>query len=160
MCFSRLTSGIVSPSELPDSPTQTVPPSPKPRKGIDYASNKPSILPRTAGDGRPQPAPRNIPKPISVFEDNVTKFKEESTPVQFSTTTSLSSLTIDDKEESCVIDNVSVNGKIFTKYLYYFLSGRSDSTIIRTRFSNGIGRFRNHRRRKWLRTEKHVTTRR
>ncbi|KAJ8981608.1 hypothetical protein NQ317_011888 [Molorchus minor] len=30
--FNRLTSGIVSPSELPDSPTQTVPPSPKTRK--------------------------------------------------------------------------------------------------------------------------------
>ncbi|KAL0271180.1 UNVERIFIED_CONTAM: hypothetical protein PYX00_008357 [Menopon gallinae] len=27
--FSRVTSGIISPSELPDSPTQTVPPSPK-----------------------------------------------------------------------------------------------------------------------------------
>lgn len=27
--FSRMTSGIISPSELPDSPTQTVPPSPK-----------------------------------------------------------------------------------------------------------------------------------
>lgn len=26
--FSRMTSGMISPSELPDSPTQTVPPSP------------------------------------------------------------------------------------------------------------------------------------
>lgn len=101
--FSRLTSGIVSPSELPDSPTQTVPPSPKPRKGLlDYPStsrNVPPVFPRTAGDGKPQPAPRNILK-SSVFEDNVTKFKEENTPVQFSTATSLSSLTIDDHDDA------------------------------------------------------------
>lgn len=43
--------------------------------------------------------PRSLPKP-SVFEDNVTKFKEESTPIQFSTATSLSSLTIDDPEDA------------------------------------------------------------
>nr|CAH7717003.1 unnamed protein product [Callosobruchus chinensis] len=87
--FSRLTSGIVSPSELPDSPTQTVPPSPKPRKtSMEFPSTS-----RTR-----QRAPRPPPKP-SIFEDNVTKFKEESTPIQFSTATSLSSLTIDDHEE-------------------------------------------------------------
>lgn len=33
----------------------------------------------------------------SVFEDEVATFKEESTPVEFSTATSLSSLTIDDE---------------------------------------------------------------
>lgn len=27
-CFSRITSGLVTPSEIPDSPTPTVPPSP------------------------------------------------------------------------------------------------------------------------------------
>ncbi|CAH0552603.1 unnamed protein product [Brassicogethes aeneus] len=93
--LSRLTSGIVSPSDLPDSPTQTVPPSPKPRKiPIEFPSSSKLRL----NDARPQPAPRNLPKP-SVFEDNCTKFKEESTPVQFSTATSLSSLTIDDHDE-------------------------------------------------------------
>ncbi|CAH1989415.1 unnamed protein product [Acanthoscelides obtectus] len=87
--FSRLTSGIVSPSELPDSPTQTVPPSPKPRKtSMEFPSTS-RIRQRV---------PRPPPKP-SIFEDNVTKFKEESTPIQFSTATSLSSLTIDDHEE-------------------------------------------------------------
>lgn len=54
--------------------------------------------PRTS-EGRPQPVVRTLHKP-SVFEDNVTKFKEENTPVQFSTATSLSSLTIDDHEET------------------------------------------------------------
>lgn len=93
---SRLTSGIVSPSELPDSPTQTVPPSPKPRKTpIEFPTTS---KPRLSADNRPQAAPRTVVKP-SVFEDNVTKFKEESTPIQFSTATSLSSLTIDDHEE-------------------------------------------------------------
>lgn len=53
--------------------------------------------PRTF-EGRPQSV-RTAHKP-SVFEDNVTKFKEENTPVQFSTATSLSSLTIDDHEET------------------------------------------------------------
>ncbi|KAG5892093.1 hypothetical protein JTB14_011993 [Gonioctena quinquepunctata] len=92
--FSRLPSGIVSPSELPDSPTQTVPPSPKPRqKSLDFPSTSKPL------ERRPQPAVRTIPKP-SIFEDNITKFKEESTPIQFSTTTSLSSLTIDDPEET------------------------------------------------------------
>ncbi|XP_054281505.1 adenomatous polyposis coli homolog isoform X2 [Macrosteles quadrilineatus] len=75
--FSRMTSGMVSPSELPDSPTQTVPPSPH--------SIKPPV---------PIPAPA---KPVSVFEERVSVFKEESTPVQFSTATSLSDLTFDDE---------------------------------------------------------------
>ncbi|CAG9838038.1 unnamed protein product [Diabrotica balteata] len=95
--FSRLTSGIVSPSELPDSPTQTVPPSPKPRKtSPEFPSSSKT---RITSESRPQPAARTLPKP-SVFEDNVTKFKEESTPIQFSTTTSLSSLTIDEQEDN------------------------------------------------------------
>ncbi|XP_046687873.1 adenomatous polyposis coli protein-like [Homalodisca vitripennis] len=69
--FSRMTSGMVSPSELPDSPTQTVPPSPH------------CVKP---------PMPLPVVKPVSVFEERVSVFKEESTPVQFSTATSLSGL--------------------------------------------------------------------
>lgn len=96
LTFSRLTSGIVSPSELPDSPTQTVPPSPKPRKNsMDF----PSTSKQRTFEGRPQAVARTLHKP-SVFEDNVTKFKEENTPVEFSTATSLSSLTIDDHEDT------------------------------------------------------------
>lgn len=37
-------------------------------------------------------------KPVSVFEERVSVFKEESTPVQFSTATSLSDLTFDDEQ--------------------------------------------------------------
>ncbi|KAL4132827.1 hypothetical protein QTP88_009918 [Uroleucon formosanum] len=63
---SRITSGLVTPSEIPDSPTLTVPPSP--------------------------PCFKNE----SVFEDSVTIFKEEKMPGKGSECTSLSSLTIDD----------------------------------------------------------------
>ncbi|XP_074030384.1 uncharacterized protein isoform X2 [Leptinotarsa decemlineata] len=95
--FSRLPSGIVSPSELPDSPTQTVPPSPRTRQtSLDFPSTSKS---RMIPEGQTHHAVRSIPKP-GIFEDNVTKFKEESTPIQFSTATSLSSLTIDDHEET------------------------------------------------------------
>ncbi|KAL3278480.1 hypothetical protein HHI36_013799 [Cryptolaemus montrouzieri] len=93
--FSRLTSGIISPSELPDSPTQTVPPSPKPQKTPEY----PVIHRRISVDRSHQSARRSLPK-VSVFEDDVTKFKEESTPAQYSMATSLSSLTIDDQDEN------------------------------------------------------------
>lgn len=102
---------MVSPSELPDSPTQTVPPSPKPRKScMEFPSSSKS----KTFEGRPQPVMRTLHKP-SVFEDNVTKFKEENTPVQFSTATSLSSLTIDDHEETggqvnyCDIFNIDIS---------------------------------------------------
>lgn len=88
----------------------------------------PPIFPRTAGDGRPQPAPRSIPKSSSIFEDNVTKFKEESTPVQFSTTTSLSSLTIDDREEACGTHNTPQKALLLER-LSPMASGASGTTI-------------------------------
>lgn len=108
--FSRLTSGIVSPSELPDSPTQTVPPSPRPRKfiasgltgskygaprnissGAQSASSSKQIISTVNLSSPP------LQKSSGIFEDKLIKFKEESTPIQFSTATSLSSLTVDDQ---------------------------------------------------------------
>lgn len=79
--FSRMTSGMVSPSELPDSPTQTVPPSPR---NVKAPAPLPTVKPAVTG---------------SVFEERVSVFKEESTPVHFSTATSLSSLTFDDEPQ-------------------------------------------------------------
>ncbi|XP_057339879.1 adenomatous polyposis coli homolog [Microplitis mediator] len=76
--FSRMTSGIISPSELPDSPTQTVPPSPRTKE-----------FPRSF-------LKSYSPKKRGVFEDATAAFKEENTPIEFSAATSLSSLTIDD----------------------------------------------------------------
>ncbi|XP_075231936.1 uncharacterized protein LOC142330508 isoform X3 [Lycorma delicatula] len=146
--FSRLTSGMISPSELPDSPTQTVPPSPrniKPPVVIDSTAadaktdttshplqnaTSSSPLPTTSGEditvaseGRTGikhtlPVGATVTTPITpvslsnsasnnenttacvssgVFEDTVSSFKEENTPVHFSTCTSLSSLTFDDE---------------------------------------------------------------
>lgn len=81
--FSRAVSGVISPSELPDSPTQTEPPSPHPvskKVSSFYGGSKQRVLTQN-----------------SVFEDAVQIFKEESTPIQFSVATSLSSLTFDDE---------------------------------------------------------------
>lgn len=87
---SRRTSGVVSPSELPDSPTQMVPPSPKTRKTVDFSLGR--VAPRDLKSLNHRSNPKS-----TVFEDKVTKFKEESTPIHFSAATSLSSLTIDDE---------------------------------------------------------------
>ncbi|XP_019697613.1 adenomatous polyposis coli homolog isoform X2 [Harpegnathos saltator] len=95
--FSRRTSGVVSPSELPDSPTQTVLPSPRNHK----TQNAEFISKMQDEAVRPSVRHLSYSKPQitrgSVFEDEVATFKEESTPVEFSTATSLSSLTIDDE---------------------------------------------------------------
>lgn len=90
--FSRRTSGMVSPSELPDSPTQMVPPSPKTAKTVAFT------MERNRSDEDKSFNHRIIPKP-TVFDDKMMKFKDENTPIHFSAATSLSSLTIDDHEE-------------------------------------------------------------
>lgn len=64
-----------------------VPPSPKTRKVVDFS---PDVHEKSLQLHHRKP---------TVFEDKLTKFKEESTPVHFSAATSLSSLTIDDHEE-------------------------------------------------------------
>ncbi|XP_015119192.1 myosin-G heavy chain-like [Diachasma alloeum] len=117
--FSRLTSGAVSPSELPDSPTQTIPPSPKNNSSNHNNSsnnsnnnnnninnnsnnNNKSNNSKNSSEERPLRLP-SLPKYAhqrgknSVFEDDTAAFKEESTPIEFSAATSLSSLTIDDE---------------------------------------------------------------
>ncbi|KAF7382693.1 hypothetical protein HZH66_013095 [Vespula vulgaris] len=98
--FSRRTSGVVSPSELPDSPTQTVPPSPRIQKiKSTHFMNK-------MQEEEVKPSHSHLlcskygVKRTSVFEDDIATFKEESTPIEFSTATSLSSLTIDDEVKS------------------------------------------------------------
>ncbi|CAD0200196.1 unnamed protein product [Chrysodeixis includens] len=83
---SRLTSGCISPSEIPDSPGASVPLSPRTR-----AAPTQDIL--TAMSTPPQ----EPVCPGSVFEERVSRFVVEHTPAQFSAATSLSSLTIDDE---------------------------------------------------------------
>uniref|UniRef100_A0A1B0CED7 Protein zer-1 homolog-like C-terminal domain-containing protein n=1 Tax=Lutzomyia longipalpis TaxID=7200 RepID=A0A1B0CED7_LUTLO len=80
----RLASGIISPSELPDSPTQSIPQSPR----------------RTHQDATaalPQAAASTTPRLRSVFEDETNAFGIENTPAQFSCATSLSNLSLDDE---------------------------------------------------------------
>ncbi|XP_042887446.1 adenomatous polyposis coli protein-like isoform X2 [Penaeus japonicus] len=81
--FSRFTSGAISPSDLPDSPSQTVPPSPK----------------RSRPPSQPfKPPPAHKPRTSTgVFSEAPKAWVEEGTPVEFSRATSLSSLTIDDE---------------------------------------------------------------
>ena len=79
---SRATSGRVSPSDLPDSPSQTMPTSPRP--GGSRAPPRPSKAPSV-----PPLAPAHQK---SVYADVVTSYQEEGTPTVFSTRTSLSGL--------------------------------------------------------------------
>ncbi|XP_053678014.1 adenomatous polyposis coli protein-like [Anopheles nili] len=74
--FSRMASGVMSPSELPDSPTETVAHSPR----------------RCPPKEKPVP---ERPPVTSAFADTVSKFNVEHTPAQFSCATSLSNLSIE-----------------------------------------------------------------
>ncbi|XP_076044562.1 uncharacterized protein LOC143027230 isoform X2 [Oratosquilla oratoria] len=89
--FSRFTSGAVSPSDLPDSPSQTVPPSPKRVR----APAQPFKSTHTQG----------AKASTGVFHEAPTTWVEEGTPVHFSRATSLSSLTVDD-DLPVVVDNL------------------------------------------------------
>ncbi|CAF4817210.1 unnamed protein product [Pieris macdunnoughi] len=85
---SRLTSGCISPSEIPDSPGQSVPLSPRSRHRVrDPPTEPPTPPPPDCGSG-------------SVFEERVSRFVVEDTPAHFSRNTSLSSLTINDEPKS------------------------------------------------------------
>ncbi|KAH8295446.1 hypothetical protein KR018_011338 [Drosophila ironensis] len=91
--FSRLASGVISPSEIPDSPTQSMPQSPRRNSvaGLGSGAN----VDATAA---PQPSGR---QPLrSVFEDDLSRFNVEHTPAQFSTATSLSNLSIVDDNKA------------------------------------------------------------
>ncbi|XP_029165349.1 adenomatous polyposis coli homolog [Nylanderia fulva] len=109
--FSRRTSGIVSPSELPDSPTQTALPSPRNHKtqNAEFSSKlqeetvRPTVR-QHLSFSKPQITIN------SVFEDEVATFKVESTPVEFSSATSLSSLTIDDEVK--IPNDTNMYGKL------------------------------------------------
>jgi adenomatosis polyposis coli protein len=89
--FSRLASGVISPSELPDSPTQSVPQSPsRSQMRVNHASknNLPTIN-----------APTHEREIIGAeaAEDSVNTFNVENTPAVFSSRTSLSNLSFDDE---------------------------------------------------------------
>ncbi|KAK3907501.1 Adenomatous polyposis coli protein [Frankliniella fusca] len=118
--FSRLTSGVVSPSELPDSPSQLVPASPRHLKAPVEFTNRLSeagSLPLRVPPARFTGSTRPLAHPIvdkaadnSVFEDQFAAYKVEDTPMEFSRATSLSSLSIDDEPRD-VRDGPSRSGR-------------------------------------------------
>ncbi|XP_055699208.1 uncharacterized protein LOC129799391 isoform X3 [Phlebotomus papatasi] len=95
--FSRLASGIISPSELPDSPTQSIPQSPRrPQDVSGSLAQNVSTAPRLR----------------SVFEDETNAFGVENTPAQFSCATSLSNLSLDDEPKiatDCLTKEMRLN---------------------------------------------------
>lgn len=88
--FSRLASGIISPSELPDSPTQSVPQSPS--RLHARVHQKPIAASRTP----PILSTREVIG-AEAAEDCTNTFQVENTPAVYSYATSLSNLSFDDE---------------------------------------------------------------
>ncbi|XP_014226664.1 adenomatous polyposis coli protein-like [Trichogramma pretiosum] len=119
--FSRRTSGVVSPSEIPDSPAPMV-----------LTNNKSQTKSQLTSFGTKKPLPSQFDKfknpsylssttesasetlkrlpvaKMSIFEDHLTSFKDESTPNKLHSmaASSLSSLTIDDDDDCDVINKI------------------------------------------------------
>ena len=102
---SRATSGRVSPSDLPDSPSQTMPTSPRP--GGSRAPPRPSKAPSV-----PPLAPAHQK---SVYADVVTSYQKDGTPAVFSTCTSLRSphiLKTESNLKYCLLYVLRINGAL------------------------------------------------
>ena len=104
---SRMTSGIMSPSELPPSISTAISPSQSPRR-ISSRLNSP---PPHQGHG----AVRAPDRLRSVFEDEVNTFGVENTPAQFSCATSLSNLSLNlDDEPKIATDSLMKEMKLMS----------------------------------------------
>ena len=89
--FSRLASGIISPSELPDSPTQSIPQSPS---RLNSRMNQQ----RNIGVSKTPPLPvTRETVETAAADDSFNVFNVENTPAAFSYATSLSNLSFDDE---------------------------------------------------------------
>ncbi|KAK2149870.1 hypothetical protein LSH36_433g01019 [Paralvinella palmiformis] len=117
--YSRRASEVVSPSELPDSPSDTMPPSPSQRKSpvsfeegqlpkmdrkcdkVDKHKEEKQMKLDTIPEVAELSRPLDLHKPKAVHHDDVCTYAEEGTPSEgnFSTTTSLSALTFDNEPE-------------------------------------------------------------
>ncbi|CAK1578941.1 unnamed protein product [Parnassius mnemosyne] len=95
---SRLTSGCISPSEIPDSPGQSAPRSPPAARPPPHAHAHAHAHFSLAHDTEAEPCGA-----ASVFAERVSRFVLEHTPAHFSTNTSLSSLTIDDEPKQSLL---------------------------------------------------------
>ncbi|XP_058790745.1 adenomatous polyposis coli homolog [Phymastichus coffea] len=98
--FSRRTSEVVSPSDLPDSPAQLI------FSGSGLQKDKKLLKKKIYFQREKTHSLESCPTiqdslKQSIFEDNLAVFKEESTPIKFQSVTasSLSSLTIDDDDD-------------------------------------------------------------
>ncbi|XP_037725341.1 adenomatous polyposis coli protein [Drosophila subpulchrella] len=91
--YSRMQSGVISPSELPDSPTQSMPQSPRRDRKMPTQNN--SETPDR--------------KPGNVFEDKLNRFHVEHTPAAFSCATSLSNLSMLDDSNANAIQGQRTN---------------------------------------------------
>ena len=109
---SRATSGRVSPSHLPDSPSQTMPGTPRhPPPAKDPA--------KAAAKAGPPPLAALHKKPM--FEDGVKNYQVEGTPAVLSTRTSLSGLEFEEdeihvaenNEKSSNVSNISDDEDIY-----------------------------------------------
>ncbi|XP_058983931.1 LOW QUALITY PROTEIN: adenomatous polyposis coli homolog [Musca domestica] len=103
--FSRLASGVISPSEIPDSPTQSMPQSP--RRNSNTSNSQGQVCfsggasPNVQRTSHNRPGDNTSKRCLrSVFEDDISTFHVENTPAQFSTATSLSNLSMMDEEAS------------------------------------------------------------
>lgn len=108
-----MTSGIISPSELPDSPSQTMPHSPRRRR---------------AGT-----ATENVTQSFT-FDDEVKTFGVENTPALISCATSLSNLSIDDEAKittDCLIKEMRLMHQMSDEQ-DSFTAGPSDRMVIQT----------------------------
>ncbi|XP_034660977.1 adenomatous polyposis coli protein [Drosophila subobscura] len=94
--YSRMQSGVISPSELPDSPTQSMPQSPRRDRKMPSLPNGQHQNETTPTTMTPRKAPGNV------FEDKLNRFHIEHTPAVFSCATSLSNLSI--------LDDSNANG--------------------------------------------------
>lgn len=104
---------MISPSEVPDSPTQLMPGNSKRITHSGTQSNTSYLvdnsIPSASHNFRPTAAPRLR----SVFEDDVNRFDIENTPAQFSCATSLSNLSLDD-EPKITTDSLTKEMKLMT----------------------------------------------
>lgn len=98
-----MASGIISPSDLPDSPSQTIPQSPR-RISSRIPSPPFTHCVQTT-------VAANETALRSVFEDDINTFGVENTPAQFSCATSLSNLSLDD-EPKIVTDSITREMKL------------------------------------------------
>lgn len=96
--FSRLTSRAVSPSELPDSPGQTMPSSPR-RPDARQPPPPPQQSQQPVPVAKAAPPPQQ-PEPCNVFEDATNNFGIEGTPAFTRAASPLSNLSFDDEPAS------------------------------------------------------------